>query len=325
MPEDRRLHVVRPGLLTTIQDLGRFGFQRFGMPVGGAMDPLALRLANRLVGNRDGAAALEVTVTGPELAFEGDAVIAITGGDLSPSLDGAPVPAWTAVHAGNGARLTFGVRRQGSRSYVAVAGGLDVPEVLGSRSTHLGSRTGGLRGRALSRDDVLVVGRPAAASAGSRGRAVPNDLRPDYTSTPTLRVIPGPQADRFSRQTLETLITSRWVISPHSDRMGYRLEGPPLDHLTSPDIVSDATPLGAVQVPASRQPILLMADRQPTGGYPKLAVVITADLPLAGQLLPGDTIRFAEASIDDAHDALRRQWRELDRAIPPVGSPRSDA
>ncbi len=318
MPDAPRLHVVRPGLLTTVQDLGRVGYQRFGMPVGGAMDPLALRLANRLVGNPDGAAALEATVTGPELSFEGDAVIAITGGDLSPCLDGASVPTWTAIHAGNGARLTFGVRRLGARAYVAIAGGLEVPPVLGSRSTHLGSRTGGLRGRALARSDVVMIGR--LSSAGPRlGHPVPTRLRPDYTSSPTLRAIAGPQADRFPRATFETLTSGRWVISLQSDRMGYRLDGPPLEHLESADIVSDATPRGAVQVPASRQPILLMADRQPTGGYTKLAVVITADLALAGQLLPGDTLRFAETSVGDAHDALRRQWRELDRAIPPLG------
>lgn len=319
MPDARRLHVIRPGLLTTVQDLGRFGFQRYGMPVGGAMDPLALRVANRLVGNPDGAAALEATVTGPELTFEGDAVIAITGGDLSPCLDGAPVPTWTAIHARNRATLTFGVRRRGARAYVAIAGGLEVPKVLGSRSTHLGSRTGGLRGRALARNDVLMTGRPSPAAARRLGDPVPKDLRPDYTSSPTLRTVAGPQADRFPRATFEMMIASRWVISLHSDRMGYRLEGPSLEHLESADIVSDATPWGAVQVPASRQPILLMADRQPTGGYTKLAVVITADLPLAGQLVPGDTMRFAGVRVEDAHEALRWQWRELDRLMPPVG------
>ncbi len=319
MADARRLHVVRPGLLTTVQDLGRFGSQRFGMPVSGAMDPLALRLANRLVGNPDGAAGLEATLTGPELSFEGDAVIAITGGDLSPCLDGAPVPTWTAILARDGARLTFGVRRHGARAYVAIAGGLEIPEVLGSRSTHLRSCTGGLRGRALARDDVVMIGR-ASPTAGQRlGDQAPTAVRPDYTSSPTLRAVAGPQVDRFPRATFETLTSSRWVISLQSDRMGYRLEGPPLEHRESADIVSDPTPCGAVQVPASRQPILLMADRQPTGGYTKLAVVITADLPLAGQLVPGDAIRFAEVQVKDAHDVLRRQWREIDRAVPRAG------
>ncbi len=319
MADTRRLHVVRPGLLTTVQDLGRFGSQRFGMPVSGAMDPLALRLANRLVGNPDGAAGLEATLTGPELWFEGDAVIAITGGDLSPCLDAAAVPTWTAILARNGTRLTFGVRRHGARAYVAIAGGLEVPEVLGSRSTHLRSCTGGLRGRALARGDVVVIGRSSPAAGRRLGDPLPMSLRPDYTSNPTLRMIAGPQVDRFPRTTFDTLISSRWVMSLQSDRMGYRLEGPPLEHLEAADIVSDATPCGAVQVPASRQPILLMADRQPTGGYTKLAVVITADLPLAGQLVPGDAIRFTETQVRDAQEALRRQWRELDHTVPRVG------
>lgn len=318
MRDARRVHVARQGLLTTVQDLGRFGFQRFGMPVSGAMDPLALRLANRLVGNPDGAAALEATVTGPELSLEGDTVIAVTGGDLAPRLDGAPVPMWTAIHARNGSRLTFGERRRGARAYVAIAGGVEVPAVLGSRSTHLRSRTGGLHGRALTKNDVLMIGRPSPVAGRRPGGPVPTHLRPDYTSSPTLRAIAGPQADRFPRATYETLVSSNWVISLQSDRMGYRLEGPPLEHRGSADIVSDATPGGAIQVPASRQPILLMADRQPTGGYTKLAVVIGADLPLAGQLVPGDTIRFAGARVEDAHEALRRQWRELDRALPPI-------
>lgn len=319
MADTRRLHVVRPGLLTTVQDLGRFGSQRFGMPVSGAMDPLALRLANRLVGNPDGAAGLEATLTGPELSFEGDAVIAITGGDLSPCLGGVPVPTWTAILARDGTRLTFGVRRHGARAYVALAGGLEVPEVLGSRSTHLRSCTGGLRGRALARDDVIPIGRPSFAVERRLGGQVPASLRPDYTSSPTLRAVAGPQADWFPRATFEALTSSRWMISLQSDRMGYRLEGPPLEHLESADLISDPTPCGAVQVPASRQPILLMADRQPTGGYTKLAVVITADLPLAGQLVPGDAIRFAQVQVKDAHDALRRRWRELDHAVPRAG------
>ncbi|WP_447975043.1 5-oxoprolinase subunit C family protein [Nitrospira sp. Kam-Ns4a] len=316
-PGRARVRILKPGLFTTVQDLGRPGYQRFGMPIGGAMDPLALRLANRLVGNPDGAAALEITMSGPVLEFAAGAVFAVTGADLSPTLDGQPVPLWTAVAARAGSRLAFGARRAGARAYLGVAGGLDVPIVLGSRSTHPRSGTGGLAGRALRAGDDLRSGPPGADAARLAGRTVPPAVRPRYTAAPTLRVVLGPQADGFPPETIETLRGSRYVLSPQCDRMGYRLLGPALAHVGPAEIISEATPMGALQVPANGQPILLMADRQTTGGYPVIAVVISADLPLAAQLAPGDTVAFTAVSVPEAQTLLREQRARLDAAVPP--------
>ena len=318
MPEAAQLHVLRPGLLTTLQDLGRFGFQRFGMPVSGAMDTSALRLANRLVGNQDHAAALEVTIKGPEIRFETSAVIAIAGADLSPLVDGKPVQNWVTLHIQRGGILTFGQRRTGARAYVALAGGFDTPKVLGSRSTHIRSHTGGIHGRALMKGDKLTGGRPATSRAKLVGKEVPDSLRPAYSPNPTLRAVLGPQAEHFTPEAVETLISSRFTVSPHADRMGYRLTGPRLVHVASPDIISDATPFGAVQVPANQQPILLMADRQTTGGYPKLAVVISADLPLAAQLIPGNTVAFKLVEVAEAQVSSRELRQRIDAGLPPV-------
>jgi antagonist of KipI len=312
-----RLRILKPGLFTTVQDLGRFGYQRFGMSVGGAMDRLALRLANRLVGNPDQAAALEITVRGPELAFDDEAVIALTGADLSPSLDGQPQPNWTTVRVGPGSTLSFGERRSGARAYLALAGGIDVPLSLGSRSTHTRSRTGGLEGRALVREDELRGGAPSPSAWQNVGRSVSTAARPPYSVCPTLRVVLGPQADCFVPEAVERLTAGSYLLSPQSDRMGYRLVGAPLVHAGATDMISDATPCGSVQVPASRQPILLMADCQTTGGYPKIAVVISADLPLAAQLVPGDRIKFSIVTIPEARAALRAQRDDLDTVLLP--------
>ncbi|MEW6544294.1 MAG: biotin-dependent carboxyltransferase family protein [Nitrospirota bacterium] len=318
-PSPARLAVVRPGWLTTVQDLGRFGFQRFGMPPAGAMDPFALRCANRLVGNPDQAAALEITVQGPEIRFEEEAVIAFTGADLTPTMNGALLPAWTTVMAGKGSRLTFGARRSGARSYLAVAGGFDLPIVLGSRSTHLRSHTGGFAGRALVKGDTLHGGKPNPGVWRLVGRSLPDAARPGYSPTPILRTVPGPQADWFTPDTVNNFLGGRYRVSSQSDRMGYRLLGPELDRAGREDMVSEAVPLGALQVPADRQPILLSADRQTTGGYPKIAVVISADIPLAAQLLPGDSVRFALIEVPEAQALFRAQRAALDAALPPIG------
>lgn len=307
--------VIHPGLFTTVQDLGRFGYQRFGMPVSGAMDTAALRLANRLVGNPDHAAGLEITLTGPELLFETDALIALTGADLSPSVNGVPVPLWTASAIRRGSTLRFGKRRNGARAYLAVSGGIDVPTVLGSRSTDVRSRIGGFAGRALAKGDILLGGSPPAGWPRLAGRKVSLQARPSYAPNPALRIMLGPQADFFSEQALQTIASGRYTVSPQSDRMGYRLTGPPLPHAKAADIVSDATPFGALQVPANQQPILLMADRQTTGGYPKIGVVISTDLPLAAQLMPGDTLRFSIIGPDEARAIARRQHAEMEAAI----------
>ncbi len=304
------LHVLAPGLQTTVQDLGRWGYQAEGVPVSGAMDPFAHRLANALVGNPRTAATLEVTLTGPELRFDAARWLAVAGGDFDVRLDGEPIPPASVVRATAGSTLRFGARKAGARAYVAIEGGVNVSPLLGSRATHVQSGMGGWEGRALRRGDTLPLGQPhrafAPARRSSERRATPNPGTPAI-----LRVLPGPQDDRFTDEALAVLTSAAYRIGEDSNRMGYRLSGPAIAHRDSADIVSDATPLGAVQVPGSGQPVLLMADRQTTGGYAKLATVISADIPVAAQLAPGDTIAFRICSRAEAFAALVAQERAL--------------
>lgn len=315
--EPTHITVVKPGWFTTVQDLGRYGYQQYGVPVSGAMDRCAYIVSNRLVGNRDYAAALELTLKGPELLFEKDSDIAVTGADLTPSVNGIGIPLWTCVSVKAGSRLTFGARRAGARSYLAIAGGIDVPAVLGSRSTHTASQTGGMKGRALAQGDILVGETVFSRRRTMTGRSLPEKLRPLYSTDASLRILPGTQRSSFSERALEVLTTSLYRLSSKSDRMGYRLEGPKLAHAGAGEWISDGTAMGVLQVPPDEQPILLMADRHTTGGYPKIAVVISADLHLAGQLMPGDTVVFRMISLLEAQAVMMAQWNELDQAIPP--------
>ena len=301
--------VVKAGMLTTIQDTGRWGFQSRGVPVAGPMDPVSHRIANALVGNSRDAALLEITLLGPELEFEDERLIAVAGADFELALDGRQVPSHAPFIVAAGSRLRFGARRLGARAYLAVSGGIAVPPTLGSRSTHLVSAMGGRDGRALTAGERLPLGETARAPRTPLGpqRAVV-DL-PDHHAT--LRVLPGPQADSFVSDALASLQSAPYVVASDSDRMGFRLEGPRLAHARGADIISDATPLGVLQVPASGQPILLMADRQTTGGYPKIATVIAADMAIAGQLAPADTIAFAVCTPREAMTALIAQERAL--------------
>jgi antagonist of KipI len=311
------IHILRPGLLTTVQDAGRPGFRRFGVSASGALDRWAFTVGNRLLGNPDEAAALEITLQGPELLFEERTAIAITGADLTPSHQGLAVPMWTVLDMPAGARLEFGARRAGARAYLAVAGGIEGPRVLGSRSTHVRSGLGGVHGRALKKWDQVPVGRPTGATAKKAGRTLPPMQRPQYIVPPILRIVPGPQIEQFVDRSLEALVEEPYRLTPESDRMGYRLAGPAIRHRIRADIISDAVTFGAVQVPSDGQPILLMADCQTTGGYAKPAVVISVDLPSAAQLLPGDSIRFRFVSPDEASHLLRTMRAELDRILPP--------
>jgi KipI family sensor histidine kinase inhibitor len=300
--------VVAPGLFTTVQDLGRWGHQRFGVTVSGAMDRHAHIAANRALGNDDNAATLEVTLTGPELRFEQAARIAVAGADLSPLLNGHPLRAGMAVACDAGAVLRFAQRLAGARAYIAFDGGIDVPIVLGSRSTHTASSLGGYQGRALRAGDRLLLGPPAARAAEpvSTDGATRSSVQ-KARSDVRLRVLPGPQRERFGVGALDLLRTRRFRVSPQSNRMGYRLSGANLPAPEGGEMISDATFPGSIQVPPSGEPILLMADRQTTGGYPQLAVVITADLPAAGQLAPDDWVAFEPCDIDAARVALKQQ------------------
>jgi len=307
------VHVTRPGLLTTVQDRGRWGFQAFGVSVAGPMDRVSHRIANALAGNPADAATIEITLVGPELVFEDERLVGVAGAEYEMTLDGQPVPPTGAFVVRPGATLRFGRRVHSARAYLAVSGGFDTPPVLGSRATHLPSALGGLGGRALLAGDRLPCGAPMKRPPdAARARALRDaSLGAVPEGAVTLRVLPGPQSDRFTDDALEALQSAPYRIAPSSNRMGFRLDGPLLTHTRGADVISDATPLGALQVPASGQPILLMADRQTSGGYPKLATVITADIGLAGQLGPGDTIGFAVCSRGEALTALIGQERRL--------------
>ena len=310
------MRVIKPGLLTTVQDRGRWGFQSRGVSVAGPMDAYAHRLANALVGNADDTATLEVTWVGPELEFDDERMIAVSGAEFEVAVDGRSVSPNRACAVAPGSRLRFGPRLRGTRAYVAVAGGIAVTPVFGSRATHIGSRLGGLDGRALQGGDRLPLGTTRGRTPFS-GEQTEKVVRPilGMRAIPDrhalVRVLPGPQDDYFTEDALGPASSVAVYDRSEPDRMGFRLEGTPLGHSRGADIISDATPMGAVQVPASGLPILLMADRQSTGGYPTIATVITADLGLAGQLGPGDTISFAVCSPGEALAALIAQERAL--------------
>jgi antagonist of KipI len=305
--------VVKPGLLTTVQDRGRWGSQSFGVSVSGAMDPYSHRLANVLAGNDADAATLEVTIAGPELEFDDARTVVVTGARFDVTIDDRPIAERSAIEVPAGSVLRFGRRLRGSRAYVAISGGIVTPPAFGSRATHLPSRMGGLDGRALRSGDRLPLGvlsRPSRrASSTQMAESSAAFTLPEGHAT--LRVLPGPQLDKFSRTAWDVLQSSSYRLASDSNRMGYRLVGPSLETPGRLDVISDATPLGVVQVPPSGQPILLMADRQTTGGYPKIAAVISADISVAGQLGPGDTVTFAACSAQDALAALIAQERSL--------------
>src|SRR6185503_13788893 len=301
--------VIKPGMLTTVQDLGRWGLQARGVPVAGPMDPWSHRLANALVGNDRAAATLEITLLGPELEFEDERLAAVAGAEFEIVVDGRPAPWNTPFLIPGGSRLRFGRREQGVRAYLAIAGGIAVPPVLGSRATHVVSGLGGLAGRPLRVGDRLRLG--DEASARGPAPALEGPMIPFPAGDATVRVLPGPQEDYFAADALDVLQSGPYLIAQNSDRMGFRLGGPVLAHSRGADIISDATPLGVLQVPASGQPILLMADRQTTGGYPKIATVIAADIAIAGQLGPSDTMTFAVCTPAAAMAALIAQERAL--------------
>ncbi len=306
------LEVITPGLLTTIQDLGRPNAVRHGVPASGAMDTFALQAANRLVGNPPDAAALEITAGRAAFVVLSPAVLAITGAHFNPLLDARPAPLWTSFFAQPGARLTFQARRfdWGARAYLALAGGVDVPVILGSRSTDLAGGFGGLQGRALTAGDRIAGGVIDAATAIAldhlAGYVWREEMRPAYRSQPILRLLPGPHIDRFTPHSLAALYNAPWRVGQQSNRIGYRLDGPKLVQAQLASPPSLGVVMGALQVPPDGRPILLMADAQTTGGYPIAGVVIRADLPLAAQLLPGDLLRFRPILEDEAVAAWQR-------------------
>ncbi|HEU4963171.1 MAG TPA: biotin-dependent carboxyltransferase family protein [Bacilli bacterium] len=328
------LHVLKPGLLTTVQDLGRHGYQKDGVVVGGAMDAHALRLANLLVGNAEQAAGLEMTLVGATLRFDQAALIALGGGDLTPTVNGQPVPLWRPVYLPADSVLELKAARTGCRAYLAIAGGLDLPPVLGSRSTYLRGGFGGLEGRALQEGDTLQSSTPSPTAQEQMQRlqarlakedlpfatpawSVSQDLLPAYSSHPIIRVMRGSEFDKFTSASHEHFFQTAFRVTPQSDRMGYRLDGgtkQPALQLREPlELISEAVTMGTIQVPAGGDPILLMADRQTTGGYPKIAQVARVDLPLLAQVMPGADVRFVEVSVAKAQELLLRREADVAR------------
>ena len=291
------LRVEEPGLSTTVQDLGRPNAINAGVPPGGAMDRFAHSAANLLVGNDAGNATLECSLSGPHLVALHSCRIAITGADLDPHINGTPVSTWTGVFLGRGDRLEFGHRRAGARADIPVAGGIAGVRWLGSLSTNAMAVRGGLHGRPLKVGDLIdIAGEPSRPTIS--GRRMPEHLRPDYAAR-TLHAIAGPHIKRVGAEGRRLLFGAPFRVTKDADRMGYRLEGPSLA-ASGDDLLSFGLIAGAVQVPVGGQPILLMADHQTAGGYPVVATVVTAALPIAAQLLPGDELRFEEVTLERA-------------------------
>lgn len=302
--------VVAPGTYTTVQDEGRFGWQQFGVPPAGMLDSFAGRLANMLVGNPDGAALLELTFTGPTLAVLAPAQVAVTGAAMPLRLNGASVPQWQSFDVMPGDELKIGMAQNGCRAYLAVTRGIDVPQVMNSRSCYVGAALGGFRGRPLQAGDVL---RRGPGAPGDACRQVTPDLIPTYPSDITLRAIPGPQ-DRYFDEGLAVFFNAAFTVSPQANRMGCRLQGPAIERLAGmpTSIISEPSLPGGVQIPADGQPIILLTE-QTVGGYAKIATVISADIPRVAQAMPGDTVRFARVGIAAAHEAYRARLALLER------------
>lgn len=312
MPDESRVLVERAGLMTTVQDLGRPGHQHEGIPAGGAMDDVALRLANLLAGNAPGEAALECTLEGPVLRFERATRVAVAGADMGWRIDGRPLPSWRSAVVPAGGVLAAGTARVGCRAYVAVAGGVRVPPLLGGRGTLPTAGIGGHEGRALRAGDELPVVVRDPGRGGVR-RGVSGDVLPAYGGS--IRIVPGPDHEALDAPSRARLTGRPFRVSPRSDRMGVRLEveGTPLALRAPLEPLSAGVAMGTVQLPPGGAPIVLMADRQTTGGYPRLAEVAAVDLPLVAQLRPGDEARFAAVSLADAQALYLARERELRR------------
>jgi biotin-dependent carboxylase-like uncharacterized protein len=299
---------IKPGMFTTIQDLGRYGHLKYGVPISGAMDPYSMIMANLLVENNPNDSCIEMTLIGPELTVLRKTQIAITGGNLSPKINGENVPMWQTIALNKSDVISFGQRQNGCRAYLSVRGGVNVPNVLGSKSTYVRGGFGGLDGRQLRKDDIIKgYETPLLRNEYS----IPKDSVPQFTGSFIVHVILGPQDDMFTDAGVNTFLSKPYKVTLASDRMGYRLEGEPIEHKTKADIVSDALLPGAVQVPKDGKPIIIMRDAQTTGGYAKIAVVATPDLSVLGQAKPNDKIEFSNVTLSQVQLILREFNRQL--------------
>lgn len=300
-----------PGPLTTVQDEGRFGYQQFGVTPSGPMDARAFHIANILVGNPQGEGALEITFKGPDLMFDQDNVIAVTGGDMQPTINGEKIPMYTAVAVHAGDVLKFGFASGGGcRGYIAFAGGLDIPEVMGSKSTLAAKKLGGYEGRALKKGDRISFSAPKTTLPGMEKRHCPVPVYP--VDEVALRVVLGPQEDAFSEEEQRKFFWYSSKVTSEFDRQGCRLEREvPVKHIKDGNIISDGIAFGSIQVPTTGQPFIMMADRQTVGGYSKIGTVISVDLPKIAQAKPGMRVRFIHVSMELAHMLYIRELEEM--------------
>jgi biotin-dependent carboxylase-like uncharacterized protein len=312
MPVEHSLTIETPGLYTTVQDLGRSGMARFGVTPGGAMDRGALILGNRLLGNPIDAAGIECTLSGPAVRFNAEIVFAATGADFGATLDGAAIPRWQPMLAKTGSllRLDSSVRGPGARAYLCVAGGLDLPVVLGSRSTDVVGNFGGFEGRQLQTGDQLPIGKPSIENDALLRRRLAIDP-PRYEQVVEARVVLGPQLDRFTEAGLATFLAEPYRVTSKADRTGIRLEGGRIEHVTDADLVSEGIAHGAIQIPGDGQPIVLMASRGTVGGYTKIATVIGADLDALGQVRPGQSVKFSAVSVEESRELSRAYFDRI--------------
>jgi biotin-dependent carboxylase-like uncharacterized protein len=317
-----RIEVLHPGLMTTVQDGGRFGHYNLGFPPSGAMDDFSFRIANLLVGNDENAAALEATYLGPRLRFGDDRVVAVTGAELPPAVDGEPSPTWEAFEIKAGQTLAFDHLRAGARAYIAVAGGIDVPEVLGSRSTYARVSLGGYDGRALKAGDELSLGERPPASSRRVGTRLEEKHRPAFSKETEIRIIVGLYSHRLTDESLTAFLGNEWTVTTDADRVGYRYRGIELEFLPRDEVpfgVGDAPwntcslnyPFGVIQIPGGVEPIVLMRDGVTGGNYASVGTVISADLDRVAQSKSHEKTRFCSVSLDEALQARETRRRHL--------------
>ncbi|WP_409301008.1 biotin-dependent carboxyltransferase family protein [Peribacillus sp. SCS-155] len=312
------IKILKPGLLTSFQDLGRYGYQKYGVIASGAMDQVAHRISNILVGNDDGEATIEITLSGPAIEFASDALISICGADLSPEINGDPAKLWRPIFLESGSVLKFGKCKNGCRAYLAIAGGYSIPREMGSSSTYLRAGIGGWNGRALKMGDEISLRTPGTLSSRIAKQlpkksntsfreaewTVAGNALPMYETNPVVRITKGAQYGLFDSYSIDDFLHAPFKITSQSDRMGYRLEGSKLMLKSPVEMISEAVRFGTIQVPSEGHPIILLADRQTTGGYPKIAEIATVDIPLVAQSKPGESLKFQLMSLEESQQLL---------------------
>ncbi|MBJ7957054.1 MULTISPECIES: 5-oxoprolinase subunit C family protein [Bacillus] len=312
------VEILHAGMFTTVQDLGRSHYQQYGVPVGGAMDKNALRMINMLVGNEENEAGLEITIMGPKLLIKKTTLLAIGGADMEPLLNGERIPLWRPILAEEGSMLCLGKAKSGCRAYVTFAGGININRTMGSKSTYIRAALGGIEGRMLKKGDYFQIG--TGAEVASRfiqnlqeekriktKWGICNNALPKYKKHPILRVITDFEYDQFTEESIKSFFSKEYKVSNYADRMGYRLDGDVLNRVKEIEILSSPVTFGTIQVPNGGQPIILMADRQTTGGYPRIGNVISVDLPLLAQLKPGDYVTFEKITMEEATQLYIKQ------------------